>query len=81
MVPSSSWLAAALLVGQALTSQCSAFGGPDPLVLVVSVVVLLLTTAVAASVPARRATRIDPARALRDDLTRRRMTLSFHNRG
>ncbi len=57
----------ALLMGQALTSQLFGLGGQDPLVLVASVVVLMLTTAVAASVPARRAARIDPARALRGD--------------
>ena len=57
----------ALLMGQALTSQLFGLGGQDPLVLVASVAALTLTTAVASAVPARRATRIDPARALRGD--------------
>jgi predicted permease len=57
----------ALLMGQALSSQLFGLGGQDPAVLVAAVVVLLLTTAIAAVVPARRATRIDPARALRGD--------------
>jgi predicted permease len=50
-----------------VSSQLFAVSAVDPLTITLSIVVLLTVTAVAASVPARRAARVDPAIALRYD--------------
>lgn len=55
----------ALLASRAIASQLFEVDARDPMVLGVALAVLLLTTAVAAAVPARRAARVDPTRALR----------------
>ena len=60
-------LAGALGVGQLLQSLLVQTGSRDPLTLV-SITVLLVLVSVAACVfPARRATRLDPIAALRDE--------------
>jgi len=58
-------LALAFAVGMTLGSVVYGIGAHDPVVLAGSVLVLLLTAALAAWVPARRATRVDPVEALR----------------
>jgi len=55
---------AALLVGRSLESLLFGVSPRDPLTLAASVVVLAVIGAVASLVPSRRASRIDPTRAL-----------------
>jgi hypothetical protein len=57
----------ALAVGGLLASQLYGVGGRDPLTLVGTALLLALVVAVAAYVPARRATRVDPVIALRSE--------------
>ena len=58
-------LAAAAAGSRLLTSMLFEVRPSDPVTLGGVAVLLLLTAAIAAYIPARRATRIDPARALR----------------
>jgi macrolide transport system ATP-binding/permease protein len=55
----------ALVVGRALGSQLYGLGGQNPVVWSLTISVLVLTSILAAAIPARRAASIDPARALR----------------
>ena len=55
----------ALLVGSAISAQLYGVGGQNPAVIGWSVAVLVLTAVLAATIPARRAASVDPARALR----------------
>ena len=55
----------ALLTGRAISTQLFGLGGQDPLVLGGAVLLLLVTTAVAAAIPAMRAASVDPVQALR----------------
>jgi predicted permease len=55
----------ALVTGRAIRTQLFGLGGQDPLVLGGAVLILLLTTAVAAAIPAMRAAKLDPVKALR----------------
>ena len=57
----------AMLVGRAIGSQLYGLGGQSPVVWSVTIGVLVVTSIVAAVVPARRAAAIDPARALRGE--------------
>jgi putative ABC transport system permease protein len=57
--------ALAVAAGTTPGSVVHGIGAHDPGVLAGSVLVLLLTAALAASVPARRAARVDPLVALR----------------
>jgi predicted permease len=57
----------AMLVGQALGSQLYGLGGQSPSIWIVTIAILVLTSIVAAAIPARRAASIDPARALRGE--------------
>jgi len=57
-------IAAALLLGRVLTSLLYQAHPGDPLTLAAVTLILLLVTAAACYLPARRAARIDPARAL-----------------
>jgi ABC-type antimicrobial peptide transport system permease subunit len=58
-------LALAFAAGMALGSVVYGIGAHDPAVLAGSVLVLLLTAALAAWVPTRHAARVDPVEALR----------------
>ena len=58
-------LALAFAAGMTLASVVHGIGAHDPGVLAASVLVLLLTSALAAWVPSRRAARVDPMAALR----------------
>ncbi len=58
---------AALAGGNLVASQLYGVKSYDPLILLVAVLVLLLSTIPAAIVPARRAASIDPMQALRTD--------------
>jgi predicted permease len=58
---------AALAGGNLVASQLYGVKSYDPLILLVAVLVLLLSTIPAAIVPARRAASIDPMQALRSD--------------
>jgi ABC-type antimicrobial peptide transport system permease subunit len=58
-------LAAALILGRFAASLLFRVEGSDPPVMLVAVAVVLLISAAAAMLPAYRASRIDPARALR----------------
>jgi putative ABC transport system permease protein len=60
-------LTTALLTSRILVSLLFQVSPTDPIALGAACVVLLCVAAVAAYVPARRATSIDPARALRSD--------------
>jgi putative ABC transport system permease protein len=60
-------LALAFAAGTMLGSVVYGVGAHDPAVLAASVIVLLLTAALAAWVPARRAARVDPVEALRGE--------------
>jgi predicted permease len=60
-------LVGALAGARVLTSQLFEIRPSDPVTLVSVAALLLLTAAAAAYIPARRATRIDPARALRSE--------------
>jgi predicted lysophospholipase L1 biosynthesis ABC-type transport system permease subunit len=55
----------ALVVGRAAQSLLFELGGHDPLVMMASVVMLMAVALVAGYLPARRASRIEPMRALR----------------
>lgn len=55
----------AMLASRALTSQLFEVNERDPVVFGTAVAVLLLTTVMAAAVPARRAASVNPTRALR----------------
>ncbi len=57
----------ALIVSPLLSALLYGIGPGDPLAYVVAVVTLLCTAMVACGVPARRATRIEPMDALRED--------------
>jgi ABC-type antimicrobial peptide transport system permease subunit len=71
MAPVSLGLAIGILAtlagGNVVASQLYGVKSNDPPVLLVAVLVLLLSTILAAIVPARRAASIDPIRALRTD--------------
>jgi ABC-type antimicrobial peptide transport system permease subunit len=58
-------LALAFAAGMTLESVVYGIGAHDPAVLAASVLVLLLTAALAAWMPTRRAARVDPVEALR----------------
>ena len=60
-------LAGALVVSRALRSQLYELSPRDPIALLVSFGTLLVVALVAAYLPAWRATRVDPARALRGE--------------
>jgi ABC-type lipoprotein release transport system permease subunit len=60
-------LAGALAGARLLTSMLFEIRPSDPTTLAAVAMLLLATAAAAAYIPARRATRIDPARALRAD--------------
>jgi predicted lysophospholipase L1 biosynthesis ABC-type transport system permease subunit len=57
----------AMVVGRAIGSQLYGLGGQNPSVWAVTIGILVLTSIVAAAIPARRASSIDPARALRGE--------------
>jgi ABC-type antimicrobial peptide transport system permease subunit len=60
-------IAAALALGRALSSLLFGIRPWDPVTFVGVAALVALVAAVACSVPARQATRIDPSRALRED--------------
>lgn len=60
-------LGLALLVARSIESQLFAIGGRDPLTYAAAAGLLLLTGALAAWLPARRAARVDPAEVLRSE--------------
>jgi ABC-type antimicrobial peptide transport system permease subunit len=60
-------LAAGLALGQAARSLLYGIGAQDPVAVGAAVCVLALVALAAGYVPARRAARTDPARALRTD--------------
>lgn len=60
-------VAAALGLGRLLSGLLFGVGGADPLSFAGSVAIMLVAALVAAYVPARRASRLDPVRALRTD--------------
>jgi predicted permease len=55
----------ALTAGRAMSTQLFGLGGQDPWVLSAAIVVLVVTTAIAAAIPAMRAASLDPVKALR----------------
>jgi predicted permease len=55
----------ALLVGSAISAQLYGVGGQNPGVIAAAIGVLMVTAGLAATIPARRAASVDPARALR----------------
>lgn len=55
----------ALLAGRAIKAQLYGVGGQDPAVIGTAIGVLTVTAVLAATIPARRAASIDPAKALR----------------
>ncbi len=57
----------AMLVGRAIGSQLYGVGGQNPAVWGVTIAILVLTSILAAVIPARRAASIDPSRALRGE--------------
>ena len=57
----------AYLAGNALGAQLYGLGAHSPVVNGAAIAILVITAAVAAAIPARRATAIDPARALRGE--------------
>ncbi|HUE89955.1 MAG TPA: hypothetical protein VMO26_28075, partial [Vicinamibacterales bacterium] len=57
---------AALAAGRALEDQLFEVSARDPLTLAAVALLMLLVASVAAFVPARRAARIDPSRALHE---------------
>jgi len=60
-------LAGALALGRLLSSLVYQVSPSDPLTLAAVALVLLIVALVASLVPARRAMRVDPASALRQD--------------
>ena len=48
-----------------MSTQLFGLGGQDPWVLGAAIVLLVVTTAVAAAIPALRAASVDPVKALR----------------
>jgi ABC-type antimicrobial peptide transport system permease subunit len=56
-----------MLAGRAIGSQLYGLGAQDPTVWVITIALLIGTSILAAAVPARRASTIDPARALRGE--------------
>jgi putative ABC transport system permease protein len=60
-------VAGALMAGRIVKSQLFGIGAIDPMTLAAAAGLLVLIGAVAAYLPARRATRIDPVQALRSD--------------
>jgi predicted permease len=58
---------ASVAVARALTAALAGLGRPNPLTYVIVPLVLLALTALASDAPARRASRVDPLVALRDD--------------
>jgi ABC-type antimicrobial peptide transport system permease subunit len=59
--------AAAILIGRLLEGMLFGISGRDPRVVLASAAILALCAAIAAVIPAIRAGRIDPTRALRVD--------------
>ncbi len=57
----------AMLVGRAIGSQLYGLGGQNPTVWGITIGILVLTSILAAAIPARRAASIDPSRALRGE--------------
>ena len=57
----------ALLAGSALKTRLYGLGAHNPMVIAAAVAMLLITAAAAAAIPARRATAIEPAQALRGE--------------
>ena len=57
----------AYMAGTALSAQLYDVGGHSPLMIGMAIAILATTALVAAAIPARRATSIDPARALRGE--------------
>ncbi len=55
----------ALAAGGVLGTQLYGIGGRDPRILAMGAAILMMTAALAAAIPARRAASIDPSRALR----------------
>jgi putative ABC transport system permease protein len=60
-------LAAALLLSRVIVRMLFGIGPRDPLSFTVVALVLLLVSAIASYLPARRAARLDPVAALRSD--------------
>src|SRR5207247_5180410 len=60
-------LAASIAVNRVLSSELVQVSYADPTIFVIAGVVLLLSTALGCWIPARRAVRIDPVAALRDE--------------
>jgi ABC-type antimicrobial peptide transport system permease subunit len=58
-------IAATLALGRLLESQLFEIKAADPMVIACAMAVALLVSILAGYIPARRATRIDPMRALR----------------
>jgi predicted permease len=56
-----------VMAGRTLTTQLYGLGAHSPSVIAMAIAILLMTAAAAAAIPARRATAIDPARALRGE--------------
>jgi ABC-type antimicrobial peptide transport system permease subunit len=54
-----------LAVGRLLTASAGGFGAPSPTIDVIVPVMLIVLTLLASYFPARRASRVDPLRALR----------------
>ena len=57
----------AMLVGRAIGSQLYELGGQNPTVWGITIGILVLTSILAAAIPALRAASIDPSRALRGE--------------
>ena len=57
----------AALAGRAIGSQLYGLGAQNPIVWGITIAILIATSVLAAAVPARRASTIDPARALRGE--------------
>jgi putative ABC transport system permease protein len=56
-----------LAVGRLLTASAGGFGAPSPTIDVIVPVMLIVLTLLASYFPARRASRVDPLRALRHE--------------
>ena len=57
----------AMLAGSAIGSQLYGLGAQNPTVWGITIAILIVTSILAAAIPARRASTIDPARALRGE--------------